>query len=98
MGEKETVSEWGVHLLRNLQILVAAFPEHFLPDHVAELKCDHFYGGLPKQLKVMVAYLKASANEKTYSDYLPSSGGRLRRRKQWNHLVARLQPVQASPR
>ena len=42
----------------------------FPPDHVAELKCDHFYGGLPKQLKAMVAYLKASTNEKTYSDYL----------------------------
>ena len=29
-----------------------------------------FYGRLPKQLKAMVAYLKASANEKMYSDYL----------------------------
>ena len=28
------------------------------------------YGGLPKRLKAMVAYLKASLHEKTYSNYL----------------------------
>ena len=39
-------------------------------DHVAELKHDHFYSGLPKWLKAMVVYLKASTNEKMYSDYL----------------------------
>ena len=31
---------------------------------------DCFYGGLPKQLKAMVAYLKASPQVRTYSDYL----------------------------
>ena len=40
------------------------------PEFVAKLKCDHFYGRLPKWLKAMVAYLKASAHEKTYSDYI----------------------------
>ena len=60
----------GMHLLRHLQILATSFPEHFPPDHVAELKCDHFYSGLPKWLKAMAAYLKASANEKTYANYL----------------------------
>ena len=40
---------------------------------MAELKQDHFYGGLPKQLKAMVAYLKASPQEKTYSDYLQAA-------------------------
>ena len=70
MGEKETVSEWGVYLLRHPQILVASFPECFMPDHITELKHDHFCGGLPKWFKAMVAYLKASTNEKTYSDYL----------------------------
>ena len=49
---------------------MASFPEHFLPDHIAKLKHHNFYGGLPKWLKAMVAYLKASTNEKTYSDYL----------------------------
>ena len=34
------------------------------------MKHDHFYGGLPKRLKAMVAYLKASPQEKTYSNYL----------------------------
>ena len=70
MGEKETVSEWGVHLSRHLQILMASFLECFPPEHTAELKCDCFYRGLPKQFKAMVVYIKASSNEKTYSDYL----------------------------
>ena len=70
MGEKETVSDWGVCLLRHLQVLPASFLECFPPDCVAELKLDHFYSGLPKWLKAMVAYLKASTNEKTNSDYL----------------------------
>ena len=38
-----------------------------------ELKRDHFYGGLPKQLKAMVAYLKAGLQVKMYSDYLSAA-------------------------
>ena len=52
---------------------MASFAEHFPPDHVAELKCDHLYGRLPKCLKAMVAYLKASLQEKTYSNYLSAT-------------------------
>ena len=70
MADKETVSDWGVPLSRHLQILAASFPDHFTPDRVAELKMDHFNGGLPKQLKVMVAYLKVGPQVRTYSDYL----------------------------
>ena len=64
------MSEWGMHLLRHLQILAASFLECLPPDHITELKHDHFYGGLSKWFKVMVAYLKASGNEKMYSKYL----------------------------
>ena len=70
MADKETVLDWDIHLLRHLQILAASFPDRFPPDHVAELKRDYSYGGLPKQLKVMVAYLKAGLQVRTYSDYL----------------------------
>ena len=48
MADKETVSDWGLHLLRHLQILAASFPDCFPPDCVAELKRNCFYGGLPK--------------------------------------------------
>ena len=48
MADKKTVSDWGVHLSRPLQILAVSFPDHFPPDQVAELKRDRFYGGLPK--------------------------------------------------
>ena len=40
MVDKETVSDWGVHLLRHLQVLAASFPDHFPPDGLAELKRD----------------------------------------------------------
>ena len=48
MADKEMVSDLGVRLSRHLQILAASFPDHFPPDHVAKLKRDCFYGGLPK--------------------------------------------------
>ena len=70
MADKETVSDWGVCLSRHLQILAASFPDCFPPDRVAELKRDCFYGRHPKQLKAMVAYLKAGPQVRTYSDYL----------------------------
>ena len=70
MADKETVLDWGICLSRYLQVLATSFPHHFPPDHVAELKRDCFYGGLPKQLKVMVAYLKVGPQVRTYSDYL----------------------------
>ena len=66
MADKETVLDWGVCLSRHLQILAASFLDHFPPDHVAELKRDHFYGGLPKHLKAMVAYLKVGPQVRTY--------------------------------
>ena len=70
MADKETVSDWGVCLSQHLQILVASFPDQFPLERVAELKRDWFYGGLPKRLKAMVAYLKAGPQVRTYSDYL----------------------------
>ena len=70
MANKETMSDWGIHLSRHLQVLAASFPDHFPPDHVVKLKRDHFYARLPKQLKVMVAYLKVGPQVRTYSDYL----------------------------
>ena len=48
MADKETVSDWGVFVSRHLQVLAASFPDCFPLDHVAKLKRDHFYGGLPK--------------------------------------------------
>ena len=72
MGERDSI-RLGVLLSRHLQVLAVSFPEYFPPEYISELKCDHFYGGLPKWLKAMVAYLKASTNEKTYSDYLQAA-------------------------
>ena len=70
MAVKETILDWGICLSRHLQVVAVSFPSCFPPGHVAKLKQDCFYVGLPKQLKTMVAYLKASPPEKIYSDYL----------------------------
>ena len=70
MADKETISDWGIYLWRHLQVLAASFPYHFPPDCVVELKQDCFYGRSSKRLKAMMAYLKASLHEKTYSNYL----------------------------
>ena len=32
MADKETVLDWGIHLLRHLLVLAASFPDCFLPD------------------------------------------------------------------
>ena len=70
MADKETMSDWGICLSRYLQVLAASFPDHFPTDQVVELKRDCLYGRLPKQLKVIVAYLKVGLQVRTYSDYL----------------------------
>ena len=70
MVDSEIVLDWGIHLSRHLQVLVTSFLDCFPPDHVAELKRDHFYGRLLKQLKAMVAYLKVGLQVRTSSDYL----------------------------
>ena len=33
MADKESISDWGICLLRHLQVLAASFPDHFPPDH-----------------------------------------------------------------
>ena len=83
MTDKETISDWGICLSRHLQVLAASFPDCFPPDCVAELKRDHFYGRLSKQLKVMVAYLKVGPQVRTYSDTV-GLPGRLRRKIQYS--------------
>ena len=87
MADKETILDWGIHLLRHLQVFAPYFPECFPPNHMAELKHDHFYGRLPKCLKAMVAYLKASLQKKIYSNYLWATR-KQRRRTPWNYPKA----------
>ena len=42
MADRETVLDWGICLSRHLQVLATSFSENFPPEHVTELKCDHF--------------------------------------------------------
>ena len=77
MADKQTVLDWGVHLLRRLQILAASFPDCFPPDHVVELKRNHFYGRLCKaglQVRTYLDYLRA-AREVEKEDSIELSRG-----------------------
>ena len=97
MGEKETVSDWGVSLSRHLQVLAVSFPEHFPPDHMAKLKHDHFYGRLTKWLKAKVAYLKASPQEKcTLTICKPR--GKPKKKTPWNPPKAKPLTIWQNPR
>ena len=59
------------HLLIQTSPSFGCFLSQLVPlNHMAELKQGCFYGRLPKCLKAMVAYLKASPQEQTYSHYL----------------------------
>ena len=92
MSEKEMVSDWGGCLSRHLQVLMASFPDQFPPDCITELKHDCFYGRLPKQVKAMVAYCKASMNEKDILRLPSCSMGSSEREKvmetSWNMATA----------
>ena len=45
-GLGENVAEYRVHLLQQLQILQSEYPGRIWPEHVEEMKHDHFYEGL----------------------------------------------------
>ena len=76
MADKETVSDRGVHLSRQLQILAASFPDHFPPDHGVEMKRDHFYGGLPKMTESDGTLPEGrTTGQSMYSDYLRATRG-----------------------
>ena len=47
IADKETVLDWGICVSRHLQILAVSFPDCFPPDHVEELKRDHFMVDFP---------------------------------------------------
>ena len=89
---------WG-----DAPVKTPAGPHGVIPGTFSSRPCTQaevwlFLWWLPKQLKAMVAYLKASTNEKTYSDYLSGQWGRLGRKRQWSHLVAKLPITQVSQR
>ena len=73
MADKETMSDWAPAYWDTFKSWLLLSLTVSLPDCVVELKQDCFYGRFPKRLKAMVAYLKASPHEKTYSDYLQTA-------------------------
>ena len=64
MADKEIVLDWGIYLLRHLQVLAASFPECFPPDHVAKLKHDCITVGYPNILKPWLPTLRPTHRKK----------------------------------
>ena len=51
MAEKETVSDWGVHLSRHLQILAASFPRSFSPGSCGRTEEGSFLWWTPPMIE-----------------------------------------------
>ena len=66
----ETVAEFGVHLSQEVQILQSEYPGRIWPEHVEEMKCDHFYEGLSPKYRSMLAHKVDGENPAGYSDLL----------------------------
>ena len=45
-GSGENVAKSAVHLLQQIQILQLGYPGRIQPEHMEEMKCNHFYEGL----------------------------------------------------
>ena len=45
-GSGKNVAEFSVHLSQQVQILQSEYPGRIQPEHVEEMKCDHFYVSL----------------------------------------------------
>ena len=75
MVDKETVSDWGICLSRHLQVLAASFPDHFLPDHVAELEEGLILQQTSQAIKSDGSLPEGGTKVKTYSDYLRGHQG-----------------------
>ena len=70
MADKETKSDWGIHLSRHLQVLSASFPDHFSPR-----SCDGAEEGLllwqtSQAIDGNGSLPEDGTHVRTYSDYL----------------------------
>ena len=78
--DKETVSDWCIFLLMHLQVLATSFPDHFPPDHVAELKADHFLWQTSQVIKSNGSLPKDGSTGKDVLRLPKGPPGRLRRK------------------
>ena len=97
MGEKETDSDWGVHLSRHLQVLTVSFLECFPPDHIAKLKPITFMADSLNGSRLWWPIWKLVPIRR----HIPTIfewQGRQRRWRWWNLPIVRLPTSQVSPR
>ena len=66
----ENVAEFRVHLLQQIQILHSEYPGQIQPEHMEEMKCNHFYTGLNPKYWQMPAHKAGGEHPSSYSDLL----------------------------
>ena len=69
-GSGENIAEFGVHLSQQVQILQSEYPGRIQPEHVEELKHDHFCEGLNPEYQQMLAHKVDGEHPASYSNVL----------------------------
>ena len=69
-GSSKNIAEFRVHLLQQVQILQSGYPGRIQPEHMKEMKCDHFYEGLNPKYLWMLAHKVDGEHPASYSDLL----------------------------
>ena len=69
-GSSENVAKFRVHLLQQVQILQSEYPRRIQPEHLGEMKHDHFYEGLNPEYRQMLAHKLDGEDQASYSNLL----------------------------
>ena len=69
-GSGENVDDFGVHLLKQVQILQSEYPGRIQQQHIEEMKWDHFYEGLSPKYQDMLVHKVHGKHPTNYSDLL----------------------------
>ena len=67
-GSSENVAEFRVHILQQVQILQSKYPGRIQPEHIEEMKCNHFYEGISPEYQWMLAHKVDGEHPASYSD------------------------------
>ena len=66
----KNMAEFGMHLSEQVQIHQLEYPGRIQPEHMEEMKQDHFYEGLSPKYRQMLAHKVYGKSSAGYSDLL----------------------------
>ena len=69
-GWSKKITEFGVRLSQQVKILQSEYPGRIHPEHMEEMKHDHFYEGLNLEYQQMLAHKVDGEHQASYSNLL----------------------------